>query len=129
MNFLIATLLIAAVVATPPDLTNPPASAERLADGLITAKLSDGSGTAHPADDDLIKVRYAMWRPDGKLIDQIGGDQAAVMQIARMLPGWRESVRMMSLGEKRRAWIPSSLGNGKIPDGSSLIIDTELVDI
>src|SRR5205085_9026670 len=29
----------------------------------------------------------------------------------------------------RRAWIPASLGGGKIDEGTSLVIDTELVEI
>src|SRR4051812_9742618 len=71
MNILITTLFLAVAVTAPADLTNPPASAEHLPDGLITMKLSDGTGTVHPASDDVLKVRYTMWRPDGKVVDQI----------------------------------------------------------
>ena len=122
-----ATLLLAITTAAPADLTNPPASAERLPDGLITMKLSDGTGTGHPAADDVLKLRYTMWKPDGKVVDHIGGDQAAVIQVSRMLPGWREAVLLMTEGETRRSWIPASLGDGKIPKDDTFVIDTELV--
>jgi FKBP-type peptidyl-prolyl cis-trans isomerase len=129
MSFLIAAIWLAVAVTAPADLTNPPAAAERLPDGLITMKLSDGTGSAHPVSEDVLKLRYTMWRPDGKVVDQIGGDQAAVVQVSRMLPGWREAVLLMTPGETRRSWIPPSLGGGKIPKDSSLVIDTELVAI
>jgi peptidylprolyl isomerase len=32
-------------------------------------------------------------------------------------------------GERRRAWIPASLGGGKIKEGESLVIDTELIEL
>jgi FKBP-type peptidyl-prolyl cis-trans isomerase len=129
MSILLAALSLAIAVTAPADLTNPPAAAERLPDGLITMKLSDGTGSAHPAADDVLKLRYTMWRPDGKVLDQVGGDQAAVIQVSRMLPGWREAVMMMTTGETRRSWIPASLGDGRIPKDSSVVIDTEFVSI
>ncbi|HEX2062318.1 MAG TPA: FKBP-type peptidyl-prolyl cis-trans isomerase, partial [Thermoanaerobaculia bacterium] len=33
------------------------------------------------------------------------------------------------VGETRRAWIPASLGAGKIKEGELFVIDTELVDV
>jgi peptidylprolyl isomerase len=35
----------------------------------------------------------------------------------------------MTVGEKRRGWIPATLGAGKIKDGDSFVVDAELVDI
>ncbi len=130
---LFATSLFADAKATKPtapaNLTNPPAEAEKLEDGLITMKLGDGTGSEHPAADDLVKMRYSIWKPDGSLVEHIEANRAAVMSVARMMPGWREAISKMVVGELRRTWIPSSLGGGKIPEGSSLIIDSELVEI
>jgi FKBP-type peptidyl-prolyl cis-trans isomerase len=122
-SLLLALTLFAQVVHTPPE------NAERTTSGLVTVKLSDGTGTEHPVTDDLVKLRYTIWNAEGKQIDSVPAGKAAVIQVTRMMPGWREAAAMMVAGEQRRSWIPASLGGGKIPEGSSYVIDTELVDI
>ena len=52
-----------------------------------------------------------------------------MMAISRMMPGWREAVQKMVVGESRVAWIPSSLGGGKIPEGKSFVIETRLLEV
>src|SRR5215208_5808701 len=123
--------LIFSLLAAPQtaDVKTPPENAERTESGLITFKLGDGTGSEHPAADDLVKVRYSIWSSAGKLIDSVPSNRAAVMSVSRMMPGWRETISKMVVGEQRRAWISSDLGEGKIPAGSSYVIDTELVDI
>ena len=110
-------------------LQTPPADAQRTASGLVTVKLADGTGSQHPGPDDIVKIRYSIANADGKVIDSVSGDRAAVMQISRMMPGWREAVSLMVTGERRRAWVPSSLGGGKIAEGTTYTIDTELLDL
>jgi peptidylprolyl isomerase len=135
VTLVIASASIAATPTAPPrpeppaNLGNPPAEAEKLDDGLITVKLSDGTGTEHPADGDIVSVRFSIWKPDGTLVENVGGAKAAAMSLSRMMPGWREAVSKMVTGEQRRTWIPSSLGGGKIAEDSTFIIDTELVAI
>lgn len=107
----------------------PPADAEHLDSGLITYKIANGTGTRHPAPEDLVKVRYSIWNAEGRLIDSMPPNRAAIMSVSRMMPGWRDTVSMMVAGEQRRSWIPPSLGGGKIPESESYTIDTELVDI
>src|SRR5204862_2897794 len=50
-------------------------------------------------------------------------------EMAKLLPGMREMVALMTPGEKRRAWVPASLGAGKIKEGEMFVIDGELVDV
>lgn len=129
MNLL--AILLTIFAATQPATTNlrtPPPEAERLQDGLTTLKLGDGTGSEQPNDDDLVKVRYSIWNDAGKLIDSIPSNRAAVMSVSRMMPGWREAVSKMVVGEQRRTWVPAELSGGKIPSGT-YVIDTELVDI
>ncbi len=121
--------LLALVLALFAEIKLPPPGAEHLDSGLITVKLADGAGNVRPGDDDLVKVRYSIWNAEGKLIDSVPADRAAVMSVSRMMPGWKETVEKMLVGEERRSWIPASLGGGKIPAGSSYVVDTELVDI
>ena len=106
----------------------PPPQAEHLDSGLITLKVANGTGTENPGPDDLVKVRYSIFNENGKLIDSIGANRAAVMSVSRMMPGWRETVSKMVVGEQRRSWVPAELSDGKIPSGT-YVIDTELVDI
>lgn len=110
------------------DIPAPPPDAERLADGLITQRLAEGSGTDKPRAGDLLVVRYVVWKPDGK-IDRVDAPRKAKIALDKMLPGWREAAEMMVVGEKRRAWVPHTLGAGKIPDGEQFVIDTELVEL
>ena len=110
-------------------MQTPPADAQKTESGLVTVKLADGTGTIHPRAYDLVKLRYSITNGEGKVIDSIAGDRAAIMQVSRMMPGWREALMMMVLGEQRRAWLTAALGGGKIAAGQTYMIDTELVDV
>ncbi len=55
--------------------------------------------------------------------------QTLMIGVPKMIPGWGKAVQQMVVGEKRRVWIPHSLGGGKLKEGESLVIDTELVEI
>lgn len=119
-------------VAKPPapaDLNDPPADAQRLTDGLVMRQLSAPTGTQTPAAGDLLRLRYSIWKSDGSVLEFIPQERVAIMAFDRMMPGWKEAVSTMAIGERRRAWIPDSLGAKKIPDGQTLVIDTELVGI
>ncbi|HEX7152192.1 MAG TPA: FKBP-type peptidyl-prolyl cis-trans isomerase [Thermoanaerobaculia bacterium] len=113
----------------PADLNAPPADAERAEDGLVTRRLVEGTGTVHPVSGDVIKLRYTVWSSAGKAVDSIVEPLQAYVAIDKLLPGWRSTAMKMVVGEKRRAWIPESLGAGKIKPGESYVIDTELLDI
>jgi len=115
--------------APPADLTNPPAGAERLENGLVTHVLTPGTGTAHLADDGLAIMRYTVWKSDGTLVQHVAAPKTVMLGRTKMLPGWGEAVQKMVVGETRRAWIPASLGAGKIKEGETFVIDTELVEI
>jgi peptidylprolyl isomerase len=113
----------------PADLTNPPADAERSDDGLVSMKLSDGTGTEHLGADGLARVRYTVWKSDGTLVQHVAAPQTVMLGVQKMIPGWGTAVQKMVVGEKRRVWVPQALGGGKIKEGESLVIDTELVEI
>lgn len=127
---LFALPLFAAEKPAPPaDLTAPPADAERSDDGLVSKKLADGTGTEHPGADDLAKVRFTVWKSDGTVVQHVPPPQSLTVGVPKMIPGWGKAVQQMVVGEKRRVWIPQSLGGGKIKEGESLVIDTELLEI
>ena len=125
----LALPLFAAKPEPPADLTNPPADAEKSENGLVTKVLASGTGTAHLADDGLAVMRFTVWKSDGTLVQHVEAPQTVMLGRTKMLPGWGEAVQKMVAGETRRAWIPASLGAGKIKEGEMFVIDTELVDV
>lgn len=116
--------------APPPDLTAPPMDAQKSADGLVSKVLRAGTSTSHPATGDHVHFHYAVWKAsDGSVVDYTRTEIPTFVEIAKLLPGMREMVQLMTPGEKRRAWIPPSLGGGKIKEGDTFVVDGELVDI
>lgn len=129
---LVLALILAAIAADPPvppppDLTTPPADAERSENGLVTNRLAQGTGTDKPQGDDLVKVRYTVWKADGSLVQHVPAPHTATIALAKMVPGWRIAVQKMLVGERQRAWVPPALNGGKLDQG--LVFDTELVEI
>jgi peptidylprolyl isomerase len=127
---LAALPLFAAEKPTPPaDLTAPPADAERSENGLVSKKLADGSGTERVGADGLVRLRFTVWKSDGTLVQHVPGTQSLTIGVPKMLPGWAIAVQQMAVGEKRRIWVPQALSGGKLKEGESLVIDTELLEI
>lgn len=126
---LLALPLLAAEKPQPPsDLASPPADAETFESGLVTKVLVAGTGEKY-ADGKIVRLRYTVWKSTGELVQHIPSGQAMMLTRSKMLPGWGEAVSKMVVGESRRAWIPSSLSAGKIPEGQSFVIDTDLVEL
>lgn len=126
---LLALPLFAAEKPQPPaDLTAPPADAEKFDSGLVTRVLAPGSGEKF-VEGKIVRVRYTVWKSTGELVQHIPAGQAMMLTRSKMLPGWGEAVSKMVVGESRRAWVPASLAAGKIPEGQSFVIDTDLVEL
>ncbi|HJQ37200.1 MAG TPA: FKBP-type peptidyl-prolyl cis-trans isomerase [Thermoanaerobaculia bacterium] len=111
----------------PADLTTPPADAQKSEDGLVVKQLAAGKGDVHPTADDLVRLRYTVWKADGSLVQHVPGTQSLVIAVPKMIPGWGEAVKKMVVGEQQRSWIPPALNGGKMDLG--LVIDTELLEI
>ena len=125
---LLALPLFAAEKPAPPaDLTAPPADGVRAANGLVTKQLAAGSGTVKPNEGSLVRMRYTVWKNDGTLVQHVGPGQTVLLAVTKMIPGWRQAVEQMVVGERRRAWIPQELAGAKAQ--MPMLIDTELVEI
>jgi peptidylprolyl isomerase len=114
----------------------PPADAEKTASGLATKVLQKGTGTEHPAKQDVVKVHYTGWMAaNGKMFDSsVVRGQPISFALNQVIPGWTEGVQLMVQGEKRRLWIPGNLGYGDKDMGNGrpfgmLVFDVELLDI
>ncbi len=103
--------------------------------GLQYQVLTKGSGDTHPTAHSKVKVHYHGTLLDGTVFDSsVERNQPISFGLNQVISGWTEGVQLMVEGEKTRFFIPASLayGNsatGKIPPGSVLIFDVELLKI
>jgi peptidylprolyl isomerase len=116
----------------PSDVAAPPADAEKAPSGLASKVLAKGTGTTKPNSWDTVKVNYTGWTTDGKMFDSsVKRGQPASFPLDKVIPGWTEGVGMMTVGEKRRLWIPEELaykGRPGAPQGM-LVFEVELLEI
>jgi FKBP-type peptidyl-prolyl cis-trans isomerase len=114
----------------PTDVGGPPADAIRTDSGLFYRILVPGAGGRHPGPNARVTVHYTGWTTDGTIVEGAPvGDPPATLELNMQMPGWREGIRMMVPGEKRRFWIPSRLayeGKAGRPQGM-LVYDIELL--
>ena len=123
-------------IPAPPDVAAAPADAEKTPTGLASRVLSKGTGTEHPAPQDVVKVHYTGWMAaNGKMSDSsvVRGEPIS-FSLSQVIPGWTEGVQLMVQGEKRRLWIPGTLGYGDKDLGNGrpfgmLVFDIELLSI
>jgi peptidylprolyl isomerase len=117
----------------PADVAAAPADAEKTASGLASKVLQKGTGTAHPAAEDNVKVHYTGWMTDGKMFDSsVVRGQPAEFPLDHVIKGWTEGLQLMVEGEKRRFWIPGNLAYGDTPrrpggPSGTLVFDVELL--
>lgn len=118
-------------IPPPPDVAAPPQDAQTTESGLAFKVLKTGTGNAHPLLTDLVTVHYTGWNTAGKMLDSsVQRGKPLNRPLKRFIPGWREALQTMVVGEKRRLWIPEKLafqGNPTAPSGT-VVYDVELLD-
>jgi FKBP-type peptidyl-prolyl cis-trans isomerase len=118
-------------IPPPADVAAPPGDAAKTASGLATKVITKGTGTDHPAAEDLVRVHYTGWKTDGSMFDSsLTTGKPAVFPVNRVIAGFSEGLKLMVPGEKRRLWIPESLAykGAREPKGM-LVFDVELLDM
>jgi len=117
-------------IPAPSDVAAPPASASRTASGLASVVLQAGKGTEKPGPRDRVQVHYTGWTKDGKMFDSsvVRGEPTS-FGLNQVIKGWTEGLQLMTVGEKRRFWIPSELAYGDRPGrpAGQLTFDVELL--
>jgi peptidylprolyl isomerase len=119
-------------VPAPEDVAKPPADAATTPSGLASKVITPGTGTAKPARTDLVTVHYTGWTTDGKMFDSSYARNApSTFPLDRVIQGWGEGVQLMTVGEKRRFWIPQALAYNGQPGrpAGMLVFDVELLDM
>ncbi|MEW6984398.1 FKBP-type peptidyl-prolyl cis-trans isomerase [Colwelliaceae bacterium 6471] len=103
--------------------------------GLQYQVLQHGDGGQHPSASDQVTVHYHGTLIDGTVFDSsVERGEPIAFGLNQVISGWTEGLQLMVAGDKFRFFIPAHLGYGnnsagKIPAGSLLIFDVELIDI
>ena len=118
----------------PDNLTAPPKQAILDPSGMVSLVLQKGTGTANPSESSIVKVHYTGWDKNGKIVDSsVIRDEPLIAPLNRVIRGWSIGVQLMTVGEKRRLWIPPKLAYGSNPPNGApagpLVFDIELVEI
>ena len=121
-------------IPAPEDVAAPPADAKTTASGLATKVLTPGKSKEHPTDNDRVSVHYTGWTTNGQMFDSsVQRGAPTDFGVTQVIPGWTEALKLMTVGEKRRLWIPAKLAYGeKGPPGApvgALTFDVELLAI
>ena len=104
------------------------------ASGLQYLVIIEGKG-ALPKDGDVVSVHYTGTLLDGTEFDSsIKRGAPAEFPLGAVIPGWTELLKLMKVGTKVKAWIPSDLGYGPqgrqvIPGNSLLLFEMELLGV
>ncbi|MFD2255097.1 FKBP-type peptidyl-prolyl cis-trans isomerase [Luteolibacter algae] len=122
------------MIEAPSDVAAVPDDAQKTDSGLASKVLTKGTGNEKPAAADEVTVHYSGWTTDGKLFDSsVKRGQPATFPLNGVIKGWTEGLQLMTVGEKRRFWIPADLAYGENPGGGRpgglLVFDVELLDI
>src|SRR5262245_41498613 len=119
------------ILPAPSDLGAPPSDAVKSSTGLISKMLTPGTSEEKPLANDVVTVDYTGWKSDGLMVDSsVARGVPSTFPLDKVMAGWRECVLLMTVGEKRRCWVPQALGyNGRAgrPTGT-VVFDIELID-
>lgn len=102
--------------------------------GLQYKVNKSGSG-ASPASNEYVLVEYTGKFIDGKVFDSTTQHgQPASLPLNNVIPGWREALQMMKVGDEWSIVVPYDLaygesGQGMIGPNQALIFDVKLLDI
>lgn len=116
----------------PPDVAAVPDDAERSESGLAWRVLKQGSGDKKPTLNSLVSMYYTAWTSDGQVFTSTAKrGKPRSTAVTGVIPGLREGLQLMQIGEKRRFWIPPELAYARQPGRPQglLVYDVELVAI
>jgi FKBP-type peptidyl-prolyl cis-trans isomerase len=119
-------------IPPPEDVAAPPADAVKTASGLASKVLQKGTGDKRPTTQEMAVLHYTGWTTDGKMFDSsVARGTPSTFPVGGLIKGFTEGLQLMTVGEKRRLWIPQDLayrGDPKRPMGM-LVFDVELIEI
>lgn len=105
------------------------------ASGLQYEVITQGDGDKTPTATSKVKVHYHGTLADDTVFDSsVERNSPISFGLNQVIPGWTEGVQLMTEGSKYKFYISPDLGYGdraagKIPAGSLLIFEVELLKI
>jgi FKBP-type peptidyl-prolyl cis-trans isomerase len=106
-----------------------------LPSGLQYKVLREGNGRK-PKETDKVEVNYRGTLIDGTEFDSsYRRGQPGTFEVAGMIPGWTEALKLMPVGSRWQVFIPSRLAYGekgsgrKIGPNATIVFDMELMAI
>ena len=109
-----------------------PKHAYKTDSGLRFVVFKRGENKSHPHSATSVTVHYQGYTTDGKIFDSsIEREEPTTFVLNQVIPGWREGVKLMTVGDNFRFWIPEKdayRGAPGKPKGL-LIFDVELIDM
>ncbi|MFN8544052.1 MAG: FKBP-type peptidyl-prolyl cis-trans isomerase [Candidatus Binatia bacterium] len=109
--------------------------AKKTDSGLVYQEIKAGTGEA-PKATDKVKVHYTGTLTDGTVFDSsVQRGQPAEFPLNGVIKCWTEGVQLMKVGGKAKLVCPSDIAygdrgaGGKIPPGSTLVFEVELLEI
>jgi len=117
------------------DLDKDP-NVKKTASGLYYTIETPGTDPK-PKSTDIVTVKYKGTFVDGKVFDQTDDKEPTRdFPVDGVIPGWTEGLQLIGKCGKIKLYIPAKLGygdhdvgGGAIPPGSTLVFETEIVDI
>lgn len=111
----------------------PPKKLKATATGIKSLVLDEGEGKSPEADSRVV-IYDSKWSDKGEVIRSTRQLQRKLeLDLSITLPGVREAIQMMKVGEKRRFWIPKELLYGDNPPANypptGWIWDVELLEV
>lgn len=120
--------------ATPERLESAPPHAKRTPSGLAYELLASPTHAAQPSAESQVEILHTVWSSDGAIVESTElAEHPALYIQADLLPGLREGVRLLHVGDKARFWLPARLAYGDHarrgrPKGP-LVADVKLISI
>jgi len=107
-----------------------------LPDGLQYKILSPGKKGTKPTDSDVVTVDYVGTLIDGTEFDSsYKRHQPAVFEVAGVIPGWVEALKLMNVGATWELYIPAQLAYGEqgapplIGPNQTLVFKVHLISV
>jgi FKBP-type peptidyl-prolyl cis-trans isomerase FklB len=107
-----------------------------LASGLQYRVITAGNGKS-PVAEDTVRVHYTGKLIDGSTFDSsVARGEPAEFGVGQVIPGWRQALQEMKVGDKWMLYIPPQLAygaqggpGGRIGPNEALIFEVELLEI
>jgi peptidylprolyl isomerase len=115
------------------ELSRPPRGVLPWPSGVTYRRLRPGTGSGPPPARARVTLNYVAWTAAGVLVEStLAAGRPVVALPAELVPGLREGIGHMRVGEKARLWIPADQAYGEHPRRGQpkgpLVYDVELVD-